>query len=95
MIVLDTDHISELQYPKSTKGMRLFEESRALTPVTSSQRSSRLRNQMRGWLAMINKRSAGMNQVAAYDSLAEVQRFYLDWVILPFDRTAAEQFHDL
>ena len=95
MIVLDTDHLSELQYPNSVRGARL---SGRLSAVPQDQIATTIvtfEEQMRGWLASINKQPAGISQVEAYDRLGEVVQFYLGWLILPFDQLAAEEFHRL
>jgi tRNA(fMet)-specific endonuclease VapC len=95
MILLDTDHMSELQYPNSVRGARLLgrlcavEDSQLATTIVTYE------EQMRGWLASINKQPAGISQVEAYTSLLEVVQTYLGWIILPFDRLAAELFHRL
>jgi tRNA(fMet)-specific endonuclease VapC len=95
MIILDTDHMSELQYPNSVRGAHLVGR---LSAVEDSQLATTIvtyEEQMRGWLASINKQPAGISQVEAYTSLLEVVQTYLGWIILPFDRLAAEQFHRL
>jgi tRNA(fMet)-specific endonuclease VapC len=95
MIILDTDHMSELQYPNSVRGARLLGR---LSAVEDSQLATTIityEEQMRGWLASINKQPAGISQVEAYTSLLEVVQTYLGWIILLFDRLAAEQFHRL
>ena len=50
---------------------------------------------MRGWLAAIHPQPAGVKQVDAYADLARLIQFYRNWVFLPFDLLAAEQFHRL
>src|SRR5437868_15296890 len=91
MIVLDTDHISELQYPNSVRGGRLSDvpQDEIATTIVSFE------EQMHGWFAAINKQPAGISQVEAYARLAEVMQFFCGWITLPFDRLAAEQFHRL
>ena len=95
MIVLDTDHITELQYPNSVRGSRLLKRSAVVEDGDPATTIVSFEEQMRGWLASINKQAAGMNQIEAYASLAEVVQFYAGWTILRFDRSAAEQFHRL
>jgi tRNA(fMet)-specific endonuclease VapC len=95
MIILDTDYMYELQYPNSVRGARLLGR---LSAVEDSQLATTIvtyEEQMRGWLASINKQPAGISQVEAYTSLLEVVQSYLGWIILLFDRLAAEQFHRL
>ena len=95
MIVLDTDHISELQQPNSVRGMRLsvrlgaVPQDQIATTIVSAE------EQMRGWLAAINKQPAGVEQVDAYADLLGLFQFYRTWLVLPFDELAAQRFGDL
>ncbi len=95
MIVLDTDHISELQYPNSVRGARLLARLSAVEGRPLVTTIITFEEQMRGWLAEINKKPAGMNQIEAYTGLLEVELFFRDWPIFPFDQLAAERFHRL
>jgi tRNA(fMet)-specific endonuclease VapC len=95
MIVLDTNHLSELQRPHASRGVELAERLErqddrpiATTIVTAEE-------QLRGRLATINKRSAGTEQVVPYKELIELLEFLAEWLILPFDPIAAQHFHDL
>ncbi|SRR5579883_2476018 len=95
MIVLDTDHLSELQHPHSSRGVPLAERLQqqgdrpiATTIVTAEE-------QLRGRLATINKRPAGPEQVMHYTKLIKLLEFLARWLILPFDQRAAQRFHDL
>ena len=95
MIVLDTDHISEPQYPNSVRGARLLERLKAVVDRQSATTIITFEEQMRGWLAEIHKLPAGLSQVENYTNLIEVVQFFRPWSILPFDQVAAEQFHRL
>ena len=55
MIVLDTDHISELQQPNSHRGARLAGRLRAVVddPVVTTIVTAE--EQLRGWLGAINQ----------------------------------------
>jgi tRNA(fMet)-specific endonuclease VapC len=87
MIVLDTDHVSELQYPNSVRGARLLERLNAVEGRPAATTIVSFEEQMRGWLAAINNRPAGISQVEAYTNLVEVERFYRKWLILPYGAT--------
>jgi len=95
MIVLDTDHLSELQRSDSRRRVKLLEridqesDRQVATTIVSVE------EQLRGCLAMIGRRSAGTQQVAPYEKLAELLEFYSKWIVLQFDHAAARQFHDL
>ncbi len=95
MIVLDTDHISELQYPNSVRGTRLLGRLNSLEGDQSATTIVTFEEQMRGWLSAINKRPAGTSQVEEYTNLVEVVKFFRNWLLLPFDHLAADQFHQL
>jgi len=95
MIILDTDHLSELQRRNSKRGIQLRGRlsQRGDRPVATTVVS--VEEQLRGRLGMINQSPAGAGQVVPYGRLIEILEFYLGWIILPFDQVAAEQFHDL
>lgn len=94
MIVLDTDHLTELQRRDSTKGRKLVErldlqgDSVATTIIS-------IEEQLRGRLAVINESPAGVGQIKPYSRLIELLGFYSGWKILPFDQPAAQRFLDL
>jgi tRNA(fMet)-specific endonuclease VapC len=95
MIVLDTDHVTELQYPNSARGAHLLDRIRAVKDDSVATTIISIEEQTRGWLASINKQQAGVNQVEAYTSYLEVVLFFRTWLILPFDTAAAAEFHKL
>jgi tRNA(fMet)-specific endonuclease VapC len=43
----------------------------------------------------MHRRPPGREQVVHYDALGELLVFRSGWTILPFDRAAAERFHEL
>jgi tRNA(fMet)-specific endonuclease VapC len=95
MIVLDTDHISELQDPHSPRGVRLSQRLAGAGTIPIATTIISYEEQMRGWLAAINKLPAGERQVVAYDSLAEFLAFYTGWSLFRFDQLAAKEFQRL
>jgi tRNA(fMet)-specific endonuclease VapC len=95
MIVLDTDHISELQYPNSARGARLFDRMSSVANEQIAATIVTVEEQMRGWLATINKHRAGISQVDAYSRYLETVHFFRPWLILPFDKIAAAEFQSL
>ena len=94
MLVLDTDHLSALEWRDSelAKQLRLrlrhSGQKRVTTIVTYEEQS-------RGWLAYINRANSMEQQIEAYERLANHLRFYLDLTVLDFDRPAAEEFERL
>jgi tRNA(fMet)-specific endonuclease VapC len=95
MIVLDTDHITELQRPESRRRIKLIErldqrgDRRLATTIVTVE------EQLRGRLATINERPAGNEQVLPYSELVELVLSLSEWLILPFDQAAADRFHNL
>ena len=90
MLVLDTDHFSELERG-SQAGRRLGERlslnslDKALTIITVEE-------QMRGWLAEINRRREVEEQIGPYARLQRQVEAFTDWIILPWDADAAKLF---
>jgi tRNA(fMet)-specific endonuclease VapC len=48
--------------------------------------------QMRGWLAVINRVDNMYRQVLAYQELLRLFAFFAHWEVLPFDEQAADAF---
>jgi tRNA(fMet)-specific endonuclease VapC len=90
VFVLDTNHVTELAYD-SARGARLrhrLSESRA--DVTTSVIT--LEEELRGWLARINRERTVPAQVSVYDKLIERVMFFSRWSILPLDNESAATF---
>src|SRR5262249_41274167 len=51
--------------------------------------------QLRGWLAFINRVRAVEQQSTAYDRLTQLFRFFSQWTIVSFDTQAAQEFRAL
>jgi tRNA(fMet)-specific endonuclease VapC len=54
-----------------------------------------LEEQMRGWLAAINRAKDVHGQLLYYSRLTGLVDFYSRWQVLPFDQAAADQFVSL
>jgi tRNA(fMet)-specific endonuclease VapC len=95
MLVLDTDHLTELQRPDSKRRVKLIQrlEQQGDRPVGTTIVS--IEEQLRGRLATINRRPAGNQQVVPYAELSDLLAFCADWLILAFDQAAAQRFQDL
>ena len=93
MLVLDTDHVSELGYG-TPAGLRLRDrllasgEDTATTIVTVEE-------QLRGWLAEIHRLADPHRQIPAYQRLHERIEFFARWTVLPWDPAAVESFLNL
>jgi tRNA(fMet)-specific endonuclease VapC len=95
VIILDTDHLNALKYPNSpryatlTTKLNISPDQDIVTTVITVE------EQMRGWLAMINRSNDMQRQVLAYQELLRLFDFFGRWHILPFDDQAAATFQRL
>jgi tRNA(fMet)-specific endonuclease VapC len=93
VLVLDTNHVSELGYG-TPGGLRLRDrllksgEETATTIITVEE-------QFRGWLAQIHRLSDPHRQIPGYQRLQERIEFFARWTILPWGPAAADLFLDL
>jgi len=92
VIILDTDHIVVLKYSRGqqyatlTAKMALSPDQNFVTTVVT------LEEQLRGWLALINRTNDAHQQISSYDKLNDVVNYFSRWVRLPFDDAAADLF---
>lgn len=92
MLVLDSDHLTELGF-RSSAGQRLSKRlGRSDLPAVISIVS--FQEQMAGVLSRINQiKSASVGElVLAYESLANISDFLAGFTRLPFDKEAAARF---
>ena len=93
MLVLDTDHFSELEV-RSVVGMRLLTRLAAsgddavVTAITVEE-------QLRGWLAEIRRHAKPRKQTMAYARLVRTVELHSKWTILPWDIEAVMIFESL
>ena len=93
MLVLDTDHLSELEV-RSPTGLRLLkrlEQSRedaVITAVTCEE-------QLRGWLAEIHRQKHPRDQITAYARLIRTIETLARWTVLPLDEESSATFESL
>ena len=93
MLVLDTDHLSEIDLG-SARGRELSErlkssEQDVVTTIVSVE------EQLRGWLAMINSQLDPLKQIEPYSRLQGRFHFFSKWKILPFDEPSARLFSQM
>ena len=90
-VILDTNHYRELAAQTSlglALQQRLEEQGcDAFTTLVTIQEVTQ------GWLAEINRRQAGRDQLQAYKQFHLAIRSFENITLLPFDEEAAEQFH--
>ena len=92
MIILDTDHIVTLKYTTDDNFRRLTERMVDSDDQDFVTTSITLEEQMRGWLAQINRVKDVAKQVPAYVELTGLIEFFTYWTMLPFDDNAAVRF---
>ena len=90
MLVLDTNHLTELGYERAM-GDRLSARLQksglaAVTTIISVE------EQLRGWLARIAKVGDTHRQIEAYAALGERVNFLAAFTLLPWDRESADRF---
>jgi tRNA(fMet)-specific endonuclease VapC len=96
MILLDTDHLTQIKYVESERGRRLADRLRAL-PVAEVVGVAivSVEGQMRGWLTAIAKERQVIRQVPAYGALMGLFEYFRKYTIVPFDERAAKEFDEL
>jgi len=95
MIILDTDHLTVLRYEDDSRHSELtsrldrsLDQHIVTTAVTVEE-------QMRGWLAEINRWREIRRQITAYERLAQMVEFLSEWEIIRLDDAAADEFDRL
>ncbi|MBC7818431.1 MAG: type II toxin-antitoxin system VapC family toxin [Planctomycetaceae bacterium] len=95
MIILDTDHMTVLQQPESQSAQVLTTRLAASPDREIMSTAVTLEEQLRGWLALLNRYRDVRQQSKYYDNLTEMLRFYNGWRLLGFDQAAGNQFLEL
>ena len=95
MIILDTDHINELQNAQSAAYQTLWANMAASTDQRFVTTTITVEEQMRGWLALIRRSNDPRRQVFAYAKLNELVDYFARWTRLDFDERAADRFQQL
>lgn len=93
MLVLDTNHASELAF-RTAAGLRLLgrlNDARQDVSVTAIT----VEESLRSWLAEIRRHNRSRDQIAAYARLMLQVEFYASWLVLPWDGDAADKFDSL
>ena len=92
MIILDSDHLSALQYRAAPSAFALQARLESLSPDEIATTAISVEEQMRGWLGLIRRYPDVHHQVPSYERLIRLFDFFAQWQILPFDQAAADQF---
>ena len=92
-VVLDTNHFTEFaEGSELGRGLvaRIDErQADAFTCIVAVEET------MRGWLALLNRKTAGQMQIVAYREFQRGMESLIRFPILPFDEAAARIFHRL
>lgn len=94
MIILDTDHLTVLKYARDVRFMKLAERMAESADQDFATTAITLEEQLRGWLAEINRFSDPEKQIPAYSEMTGLIEFFSFWTILPFDNSAASTFRN-
>jgi tRNA(fMet)-specific endonuclease VapC len=95
VILLDTDHVNVLKYPDHPQFVTLTSQLNASADQDVATTIITVEEQMRGWLAWINRSDNVHRQVPAYQELLRLFDFFSRWQVIPFDDQAASQFQGL
>lgn len=94
MILLDTDHLTVLRFRSGDRCTRLVGRMEAAAGEVFGTTIVNVAEQMKGWLAVINKEREAQRQVTGYRELARLFDFYSAYQIVPFDAAAASRFDE-
>jgi tRNA(fMet)-specific endonuclease VapC len=95
VILLDTDHVNVLKYPSHPAFEALTTRLNASDDQDITTTVITIEEQMRGWLAWINRADDLQRQVLGYQELQRLFEFYAHWRVTPFDDQAAAAFEAL
>lgn len=95
MVVLDTDHLSVLEWETGSRLQRLRSRLSQLSPADVVTTIITFEEQMRGWLSYLARARAVTQQVEAYRRLAKQLDSYCRIPVLEFDSRAAVEFQRL
>jgi tRNA(fMet)-specific endonuclease VapC len=94
MILLDTDHISVLQW-EGEAAERLRRRMADSTDEWLGITSITLEEQTRAAISRLGQSKTTHSQVKYYALLSSLFRFFSDWRVAPFDEAAATMFDEL
>ena len=95
MILLDTDHVNVLKYPEHPRFTSLTTQLNTSDDQVIATTVITVEEQMRGWLAWINRSDDVHRQVLAYQELLRLFVFFSRWHVVPFDEQAASEYQGL
>src|SRR5438445_2873371 len=94
-VLLDTDHLSVLQWEEEPACDRLAERLRGFPPDDVATSIISFHEQAQGWLAYLNKARKPEQIVTAYFKLETIWRWFLKMNVLSFTSEAQDRFTEL
>jgi tRNA(fMet)-specific endonuclease VapC len=95
MVILDTDHMSLLEWRENEQAMALRERLADLDPEEVVTTVISYEEQVRGWMAYVARAKTISRQIEAYRRLIRHLDNYRQASVLPFDEKAALEFEQL
>jgi tRNA(fMet)-specific endonuclease VapC len=95
MILLDSDHLTILIHPKSEQHARLTDRMAASADQVFATTIVNAEEQLRGWLAEINRYRTPHQQLSAYEGMQKYLEFLRRFPLIAFDVPAADEFDRL
>ena len=95
MFILDTDHMSALEWGSGAVGQRLIARLDALRVGEAATTIVTFEEQTRGWLSVLARSRSLDEQVEAYRRLKRTLKNYLAIEALDFDAAAPAEFQKL
>jgi tRNA(fMet)-specific endonuclease VapC len=95
MYILDTDHMSTLEWGSGAAGKRLLTRLNQLPAHEASTTIVTFEEQTRGWLTVLAQTRSLTQQVDAYRRLKRLLLNYLKVEVLEFNTEAAAEFERL
>ena len=95
MILMDSDHLTILIHPGSEQHDRLTARLAASADRTFATTIVNAEEQLRGWLAEINRHRVPHRQLSAYEGMRKYLAFLLPFPLIAFDDRAADEFERL
>jgi len=95
MILLDTDHLTVLKYPEDPQCGRLRVRMAASSDQPFATTIVNDEEQLRGWLAEINRQHTPQQQILPYERLRQLLEFLRPFLLTVFDERAATEFQRL
>ncbi|MEX2216023.1 MAG: type II toxin-antitoxin system VapC family toxin [Phycisphaeraceae bacterium] len=95
MFLLDTDHISVLQWIEEPAFTHLSDRLDAIKGSDPGVTVISYHEQTIGWHALINRAKTDQQLARGYDRLRNVLKWYAQFDVLPFSMPAIAEFHRL